>query len=143
VARKRPDRKTPRVVTAVDRAIGRQLSKRRRMLGMSQLELSRQLGITHRQVQKYEEGLNRISVSRLVEIAEILDAPVAWFFSSVERVHLPSDRLQDNAVVRRIARMPRREAQATLMDLLDWLQVAAGGARRDIPTRIRLRSKKA
>lgn len=143
MARKRPVRKTPRVVTAVDRAIGRQLSKRRRMLGMSQLELSRRLGITHRQVQKYEEGLNRISVSRLVEIAAVLDAPVAWFFSHIERGNLAVDGLQDDAVVRHIARMPRRQAQATLMDLWDWLQVAAGGARRNLPVRVRPRSKKA
>jgi transcriptional regulator with XRE-family HTH domain len=143
VARKRPVRKRPRVVTAVDRAIGRQLSKRRRMLGMSQLELSRRLGITHRQVQKYEEGINRISVSRLVEIAAVLDAPVAWFFSSIERGGLASERPQDDAVVRRIARMPRHQAQATLMELWDWLQMAAGVTLRDVPARARPRSKKA
>jgi transcriptional regulator with XRE-family HTH domain len=142
VVRARPDKKKPRVVTAVDRAVGRQLSKRRRMLGMSQLELSRRLGITHRQVQKYEEGVNRISVSRLVQIAEVLDAPVAWFFADVDRGYMANHRQQGDAVVQRIARMPPRQAQATLIELWDWLQVAAA-PRRHVRARHRPRSRKA
>lgn len=74
----------PRQATAVDEAIGRQIRKRRRMLGISQLELANAVGIASQQIQKYEIGANRLSVSRLVEIATALEAPVVWFFQSLE-----------------------------------------------------------
>lgn len=74
----------PRQATAVDEAIGRQIRKRRRILGISQLELANAVGIASQQIQKYEIGANRLSVSRLVEIAAALEAPVGWFFQSLE-----------------------------------------------------------
>ena len=143
MARKEPTRKKPRAVTPVDRSVGRQLGKRRRMLGMSQLELSRRLGITHRQVQKYEKGLNRISVSRLVQIAGVLDAPVAWFFHDLERNAQARGGEPGHVFVQRIARMPRHQAQATLIELWDWLQTAAVGPPRHALPRARRRSTKA
>ena len=112
------------------------------MLGMSQLELARRLGITHRQVQKYEMGLNRISVSRLVQITEVLDAPVAWFFQDLERNDQAINHEPGQVVVDRIARMPRRQAQATLIELWDWLQTAAVGPRPQALPRARRRSTK-
>ena len=50
------------------------------MLGMTQLELAQAVGIASQQIQKYEIGANRLSVSRLVEIASALHVPVGWFF---------------------------------------------------------------
>jgi transcriptional regulator with XRE-family HTH domain len=54
------------------------------MLGMSQYQLARAIGIASQQIQKYEIGANRLSVSRLVEIAEALDVPIAWFFRNIQ-----------------------------------------------------------
>ena len=70
----------PRKATAIDEAIGRQIRERRRMLGMTQLQLAATIGIASQQIQKYEIGANRLSVSRLVEIATALEVPVGWFF---------------------------------------------------------------
>jgi transcriptional regulator with XRE-family HTH domain len=53
---------------------------RRKMLSMSQTELGAALGVTFQQVQKYENGTNRISASRLQQIAHALQAPVSFFF---------------------------------------------------------------
>lgn len=50
------------------------------MLGMTQLQLAATIGIASQQIQKYEIGANRLSVSRLVEIATALEVPVGWFF---------------------------------------------------------------
>lgn len=69
-----------RAATSVDKAIGRQIRRRRRMLGLSQHELAKLTGVAQQQIQKYEVGTNRLSVSRLVEIADALEAPVGWFF---------------------------------------------------------------
>ena len=56
----------------LDVALGGRIRLRRRELGLSQDQLARQVGITFQQVQKYEHGTNRVSFSRLVEIAQAL-----------------------------------------------------------------------
>jgi transcriptional regulator with XRE-family HTH domain len=53
---------------------------RRMMLGMSQEKLGDALGLTFQQVQKYEKGTNRIGASRLQQISQTLQVPVAFFF---------------------------------------------------------------
>ena len=50
---------------AIDMHVGKQVSLRRTLLGMSQEQLGTELNITFQQVQKYERGANRISASRL------------------------------------------------------------------------------
>jgi transcriptional regulator with XRE-family HTH domain len=53
---------------------------RRLMLGMSQQKLAAGLGLSFQQVQKYEQGTNRIGASRLLQIAGVLQVPVGFFF---------------------------------------------------------------
>jgi len=56
---------------------------RRLMLAMSQEKLGDALGLTFQQVQKYEKGSNRIGASRLQQISDILQVPVAFFFEGM------------------------------------------------------------
>jgi transcriptional regulator with XRE-family HTH domain len=56
---------------------------RRKMLGISQERLAEALGLTFQQVQKYERGANRISASKLYEIARFLSSPIAYFFEGL------------------------------------------------------------
>ena len=63
-----------------DSYVGSRVRMRRLMLGMSQERLAGQLGLTFQQVQKYEKGTNRVSASRLQQIAHILEVPVPFFF---------------------------------------------------------------
>lgn len=64
----------------VDTHVGQRIRDRRKSLGMSQEKLATQLGLTFQQVQKYERGANRVSASKLYEIARALNASVAYFF---------------------------------------------------------------
>jgi transcriptional regulator with XRE-family HTH domain len=66
----------------VDENVGMQLRQRRSLLGLSQEKLAEQVGITFQQIQKYENGANRISASRLYEFSKVLDIPVSFFFES-------------------------------------------------------------
>ena len=59
---------------------------RRLMLRMSQTELGGQVGVTFQQVQKYESGTNQISVSRLQQIADVLQVPAPFFFEGSDEV---------------------------------------------------------
>jgi transcriptional regulator with XRE-family HTH domain len=63
-----------------DKHVGSRVRMRRMMLGISQEKLGDALGLTFQQVQKYEKGTNRIGASRLQQIANILQVPVAFFF---------------------------------------------------------------
>jgi len=53
----------------IDKIIGQNVRNRRKELNISQNELGKHLGITFQQIQKYEKGINRISVSALNEIS--------------------------------------------------------------------------
>jgi transcriptional regulator with XRE-family HTH domain len=68
---------------AVDRHVGARMRQRRTLLGMSQTKLGDAVGLTFQQVQKYENGSNRVSSSRLFEFAKVLDVPVAYFFDEM------------------------------------------------------------
>lgn len=54
------------------------------MVGMTQQQLGKAVGIKFQQIQKYETGMNRVSASRLYEIAKALNVPVSFFFEAVE-----------------------------------------------------------
>jgi len=64
--------------------VGRRVRIRRVLCGLSQTALAEQLGLTFQQLQKYESGANRISASRLWQIAQILDVPISWFFMGID-----------------------------------------------------------
>jgi len=65
--------------------VGRRIRAQRLVRGLSQTDLGKSLGITCQQVQKYEKGANRVGAGRLTRIAEVLNVPVAFFFSSIEQ----------------------------------------------------------
>lgn len=67
----------------VDLHVGARIRLRRKMVGASQSQLGQALGLSFQQLQKYERGTNRISASRLHDLATYLDAPVAWFFEGL------------------------------------------------------------
>jgi len=60
----------------LDVALGATVRLRRRTLGMSQEVLAEKCGVSFQQIQKYENGANRISFSRLVQIARALKCRV-------------------------------------------------------------------
>jgi ribosome-binding protein aMBF1 (putative translation factor) len=70
----------------LDVALGERIRRRRREIGISQGELAGRLGITFQQVQKYEHATNRVSFSRLVEIARALNCGVMDIVGDLDKV---------------------------------------------------------
>jgi transcriptional regulator with XRE-family HTH domain len=68
----------------VDVHVGARIRIRRLLIGMNQETLAKALGLTFQQVQKYEGGANRVSASRLSQIADVLGVPIAYFFSDLD-----------------------------------------------------------
>jgi len=68
---------------AVDLHVGSRVRLRRKSLGMTQEALAKAIGITFQQVQKYETGGNRLSASKLLEIAIALKTHVSFFLEGL------------------------------------------------------------
>lgn len=86
-----------KATSQLDKEIGARVRLRRLQCGMSQEKLAEALGLTFQQVQKYEKGANRITVSRLDQIAKALDTRVEAFlpggdFSAQGGTPVPNDR---------------------------------------------------
>lgn len=64
----------------VDVEVGKRIRAHRLWRGLSQGALGRALGMTFQQIQKYEKGTNRVSASRIVEIAKVFGVPPANLF---------------------------------------------------------------
>jgi transcriptional regulator with XRE-family HTH domain len=108
------------------------------MVGMTQQQLAEKVGIKFQQIQKYETGMNRISASRLWDIAESLSVPVAYFFEGLNGTEedaqtaeasqgLPGDILADKEaleLVRSYYAIPENQRRR-LFDLARVLSDAA------------------
>ncbi len=87
----------------VDVHVGKRVRHRRWMVGMTQQQLAEKVGIKFQQIQKYETGMNRVSASRLWDIAENLSVPVSFFFEGLAEAgslaastsDVPGDILKD------------------------------------------------
>ena len=67
----------------VDLHVGKRIRHRRWMIGMTQQQLAEKVGIKFQQIQKYDTGMNRVSASRLWDIAQAVDVPVSFFFDGL------------------------------------------------------------
>ena len=124
-----PSHPASKHITDVDILVGKKIRARRLEVGLTQQRLASLLGITFTQVQKYEQGMNRVAASRLVDSAQALDVSPAFFFDPIpaplnggqfklerdlirDLRSLPSDELRQAAaeIVRQLARTPHRRA---------------------------------
>ena len=89
----------------VDVHFGKRIRHRRWLVGVTQQQLAETVGVKFQQIQRYETGANRVSTSRLWDIAESLEVDVSFFFSGLqsedaaigdaEAGAVPSDILND------------------------------------------------
>ena len=86
-----------KVPNPIDRHVGSRVRMRRMLAGISQEKLGEALGLTFQQIQKYEKGSNRISASRLQQIAKMLDVPVSFFFDGAPSGDGPVAGFADSA----------------------------------------------
>jgi transcriptional regulator with XRE-family HTH domain len=76
-------------ICAIDQAIGHKIYKARLSAGLSRRDLSLKINVTHQQLQKYEKGVNRIGVGRLVLLSNALQKDPKYFYE---------DFLTENAI---------------------------------------------
>ena len=73
-------------------AVGRRIQRRRAMLGMTQAQLGSHVGVSDKQIAKYESGKNRVGASRLWDIACVLGVEVSYFFADLSAQDTPPEK---------------------------------------------------
>ncbi|MFY0682594.1 MAG: helix-turn-helix transcriptional regulator [Thalassovita sp.] len=84
----------------VDTHVGKKLRNLRVLRGLTQTDVAKSINISFQQIQKYELGRNRISASKLYEIAKILDVNPAYFFEGLESNGGSNDPVIDEETAR-------------------------------------------
>lgn len=79
----------------VDVHVGKRIRHRRWLTGMTQQQLGDQVGIKFQQVQKYETGVNRVSASRLWDIANAQGVPIAYYFKGLKETETTGEPESD------------------------------------------------
>jgi transcriptional regulator with XRE-family HTH domain len=120
----------------VDVHVGKRVRHRRWMVGTTQQQLAEKVGIKFQQIQKYETGMNRVSASRLWDIAAALSVPVSFFFEGLDAevsadlvtgAEMPGDILSDREaleLLRSYYAMPENQRRR-LFDLARVMSEAA------------------
>ncbi|MEI9888939.1 MAG: helix-turn-helix transcriptional regulator [Rhizomicrobium sp.] len=84
--------------SAYDVRLGGRIALLRQARGVSRVELAKKLDVTPQQMQKYERGTNRVSASRLYEIALCLDVRIQYFFEDLGETSSPRADTSDSCV---------------------------------------------
>ena len=87
MAQKKSARTSPRQPREVeiDAHVGSRILERRELLGLSKADLASGLGVTFQQLHKFETGVNRISVGKLYQCAQLLNSGIEYFFDGLPR----------------------------------------------------------
>lgn len=74
----------------VDVHVGKRIRHRRWLVGMTQQQLAESVGVKFQQIQKYETGANRVSASRLWDIALAMEVDIGFFFEGIQTTGMPT-----------------------------------------------------
>ena len=112
---------------------------RRNILGVSQTDLGKALGVAFQQVQKYEKGTNRIGASWLYRLSQILKVPVNYFFDDLSTAKVSPTRVFDadllaqretTGLIRAYYRITDTGVRRQIMALMNSLAPRPGKAKR-------------
>ena len=65
--------------------LGRKLRDRRLSLGLTQTKVGDALGFSFQQIQKYEKGLNGVTSEKLLDLANVLQVPINFFYEGYDK----------------------------------------------------------
>jgi transcriptional regulator with XRE-family HTH domain len=110
----------------IDQHLGERIRLRRAELGLTLEQLAEALDVSYQQIQKYETGANRISASRIFEMARKLDVDMSYFFEGLpldertEQLPLEHGGRQRSAIelVRKFAQIDDPQIRTTIAGLV-------------------------
>jgi transcriptional regulator with XRE-family HTH domain len=120
-----------RAPNPIDRHVGLRIRLRRKELGVSQERLAEAVGLTFQQIQKYERAANRVSASKLWEMARALSTNVGYFYDGLADIPAPvgADKPRDDVqeflltpegieLAATFPRIPRGRVRRRILDLV-------------------------
>jgi transcriptional regulator with XRE-family HTH domain len=114
--------------TSTDKLVGQMIRTQRLLKGLTQTELGTKLGVTFQQIQKYENGANRVGSGRLFEIAGIFEVPVKVFFESQKLSRVghasPFDLLDDPMslqMLREFSKVRDKDTRRSVLALVEQI----------------------
>lgn len=110
----------------IDIHVGKRLRLRRTLLSMSQEQLAAAVGVTFQQIQKYERGSNRVSASRLYDIARVLGVSISFFFEDISgdvTANRPTQNLPEEAGIE-LSERPSPAYESDEMSRSETLELA-------------------
>jgi transcriptional regulator with XRE-family HTH domain len=119
-----------REASDLDKLVGHNIRIHRLDRGITQTELARAIGVSFQQVQKYENGTNRVGGGRLFKIAETLGTPVSTFFNGVDQAKVspgeesPVALLAENYALRFLqafSQIEDAEAQRSVVEMVETM----------------------
>jgi transcriptional regulator with XRE-family HTH domain len=106
----------------LDAQLGERIRRRRRELGLSQSALGGKLGITFQQIQKYENGTNRVSATMLLKLSDALAMPVTELLQQADPTASPVDAERQAAqLLASFAKIQSADLRAAILTLVAGL----------------------
>jgi len=99
--------------------------------GKTQEYIAGQVGLTFQQIQKNQNGTNRISASRLYQFSQILDVPVTYFYEGysddeeADPYEIPTDTLRFAGKLQRLAKLNQPLSALCKYNITKCLELAA------------------
>lgn len=117
---------SPRSSDGADLRLGERIRLARLTAGLSQGELGAAIGVSSQQIQKYENGANRISASRLMRLASAVNIDIRQFFPSHGRSYGPTTAYalatpEATNLLAAFSRIEDRETRARVVALVETL----------------------
>jgi transcriptional regulator with XRE-family HTH domain len=110
-----------RSTAGIDDHVGGRIRERRIMLGLTQQQFAKMIGLSSQQAHKYEHGINSVSAGRLFEIARALSAPISYFYEGIGeeggRQIMPHQRMLLE-VARNVAEIRSQKQQEAVSQLV-------------------------
>jgi transcriptional regulator with XRE-family HTH domain len=132
MARREWDQMGGKRADATDVAVGQRIRALRKNAKVSQTELANQISVSFQQVQKYENGTNRVGAGRLTHIAKTLDVPITAFFeglapltrgrSEAASLNIPMTEPQAHSLLEKFSLIPDPTLQIAVLKLVRWLK---------------------
>ncbi len=112
-------------INKIDKHVGIKIYSLRLFKGLSHQELAELIAVTHQQLQKYEKGINRVSIGRLALIAKALGTTVNYFYNDMEGINTEIETTQHQRmcieVSRNFMRIKNPEHQGVIHSLVKTL----------------------
>lgn len=120
------------MVHPVDAHVGRKVREVRLLRGLTQANVAEQLGLSFQQLQKYETGHNRVSASRMYEIARLLKVEPSYFFEGYDEESAGAKGHLDERTARAAKALASITDEAVRNQIQTMIMELAGRGRGDL-----------